>query len=124
MKASGTFFLFNRVRDTGNIVLRKGSPNEILAPVYLLSRTQFLCSDFEVGWIPKGSVDQVQEFRQTLRTVQIQGLVSRKRGHRLQEPWEPKNVVAVKMRDQNYRRSVESEACVHHLPLGALAAIE
>src|SRR5438046_10385824 len=91
MEASGTFFLFNRVRDTGNIVLREGSPNEILAPVYLLSRTQFLCSDFEVGWIPKGSVDQVQEFHQTLRTVQIEGLVPRKRGTRTEQPWDPEN---------------------------------
>src|SRR5207244_10831094 len=120
MEASWTFFFFNRVRDTGNIVLREGSPNEILAPVYLLSRTQFLCSDFEVGWIPKGSVDQVQEFRQTLRTVQIQGLVSRKRGDRLQEPWEPKNVDEVKIGDKSYGGLVESEAGGHHWPVGAL----
>src|SRR6266516_6655978 len=108
MEASWTFFLFNRVRDTGNIVLREGSPNEILTPVYLLSRTQFLCSDFEVGWIPKGSVDQVQEFQQTLRTVQIQGLVPHKRGHRIEEPCESENMVAVKRRDEDHRWSGES----------------
>src|SRR5207253_9923803 len=124
MEACLTFLLFNRVRDTGNIVLRESSPNEILPPVYLLSRTQFLCSDLEVGWITKRSVDQVQEFHQTLRTVQIQGLVRRKRGHRLEKPWESENMVAVKMRDVDYRRSVESKPCVHHLPLRALTTIE
>src|SRR5437870_10264615 len=97
MEASWTFFLFNRVRDAGNIVLREGSPNEILAPVYLLSRTQFLCSDLEVGWITKGSVDQVQEFQQSLRAVQVQRLVSRKRGHGLKEPGQSENMIAVEM---------------------------
>src|SRR2546430_17343279 len=112
MKASGTFFLFNRVRDTGNIMLGEGSPDEILAAVDLLSRAQFLCSDFEVGWITKGSVDQAQEFDQTLRTVQDQWFVPGKRGVRLEEPWGPRNVVSVNMRDQSYVSALISQPCM------------
>src|SRR6267143_587710 len=93
VEASWTFFLFDGVGDTWDVVFREGRPDEVLASVNFVSRAQFLRSDLEVGRIPQWFVDQVQEFHQTFGSVQVQWLVSREGGHCLQESWQSENMI-------------------------------